>query len=183
DEGGGIFLVEGDTLNAVASTISNNHTPLEGGGIFAEDFVFVNLTNSSVTGNTADFFGGGIFGAGEAFVTMTGTTVSRNTAGFEGGGIFRVEGSTLNATASTIASNVVGSVEEAGDGGGIFADFSPVTLTSSRVSWNTAVGYGGGIAFEDGDINFNTAPPTGGAPTVHAGRFKQHALRLPSVPQ
>ena len=183
-EGGGIFIFDG-TMNAVASTISNNSGEVGGGGIFGFEFVFINLTNSSVTGNTApDGSGGGIFGLIEVFVTMTGTTVSRNSALFSGGGIFLVEFSSLNATASTIASNVTGTVEDPfeSNGGGIWADFSPVTLTSTRVSWNTAVGYGGGIWFGDGDINFDTAPPTGGAPiTAHAGHFKLPPL--PALPK
>jgi len=172
------------TLNVTASTISNNTAGVNGGGIYVDGCgATVNITNSTVSNNTAMFNGGGI----EVFcstVNLTGATFSHNTATEDnGGGLDILDVSTLIATASSIISNASGSD---GDGGGINAVESFVTLTSTSVNWNTAAFYGGGIEFGDpfccAVVN-GASPAAAHGPRPSTARPLHHAAVVrPQVP-
>jgi hypothetical protein len=162
-DGGGVE-VDCGTLNATASTISNN-TADHGGGIYVDGCgATINVTNSTVANNTAVFNGGGI----DVFcstVNLTGATFSHNTVtDGSGGGLDVLDGSTLIATASSIISNTA-----SGDGGGINANDSFVTLTSTSLNWNTAAFYGGGIEFGDPFGCTICAPTNAAAPAAAHG--------------
>jgi hypothetical protein len=143
----------------------------------------LSLQDVTVTGGSADI-GGGIENAGGT-VTLNHTQVTGNTAALAGGGIASatfdpssVANLTLNKSEVTDNSQSAGPQDNGLGGGGIVNVLGTVTLNSSQVSGNTAMGLvGGGIA--NGDyINFsgttsfltlnksqvdgNTAPNAGG---------------------
>ena len=161
---GPVLVIEAPLVTINTLTIENGNSD-EGGGILTADST-VNVNNSTITNNVAEV-GGGIF-VEFGFVNLTGTTVSHNTA-FEGGGILAVEDGELSATNSSIVNNTA---TEEGEGGGIFAEFSDVALTGTRVLSNSA-GLGGGILDVGAGVE-DTVVPAG---TTVAG------VTVPAIPK
>ena len=143
----------------------------------------LSLQNLTVTGGSADI-GGGIENVGGT-VTLNRSQVSRNTASQAGGGIASgtfdpssVARLTLNSSQVTGNSQTVGPQDNGLGGGGIVNLLGTLTLNSSAVNSNSAMGFvGGGIAngdymnFSSGSsfltlnnsqVNGNTAPNAGG---------------------
>jgi hypothetical protein len=138
--GGGIYSDGGGTLTVTNSTIISNVSGV-GGGI-AADSVTVTVSNSTIEGNTGE--SGGIW-AKMTQLTVTNSTISGNSNGNGnigwGGGIYSQSApGTLTVTNSVISGNwVVG-----GDGGGIAADSTTVTVSNSTIDGNMGQN-GGGI--------------------------------------
>jgi len=146
DEGGGIDAIA-SLVNVIASRITANHADDAGGGVFALVSILT-LTNSSVRDNNSSNVGGGIAVVVETILNMTGTTVERNVAESEdgaGGGLFVDDASIAAIDSSTFSTNQATN----GGGGGIESFFSNVQLTNSRLLFNKAFLYGGGIEFGD----------------------------------
>ncbi|GIM09826.1 hypothetical protein Vretimale_13636 [Volvox reticuliferus] len=154
--------------------------------------VHVSLSNSTITSNTVAMDGGGIHYSeftpfsGVVYMAMSdGSILSSNTAQGQGGGAalnsFKI--GYMNVSGSEISYNAaIGSFQSnSGDGGGLymssFFDISSVIISNSRLSHNTAAGFGGAIYAEglaendisilrvtDGSTLFNnTAGKDGGA--------------------
>ncbi len=98
--GGGIFNLQGRTVNITNSVIHGNVSAGYGGGI--ENAGILALTNSTVSSNSA-VFGGGIDNF-RGTVDCTNSTVSKNSANQQGGGIYNELG-TINARNAIIAGN------------------------------------------------------------------------------
>ena len=127
--GGGIS--NGDTLNIVNSTISNNQAQT-GGGIVS--FGTLNVTNSTISGNHSvnGGEGGGIYSIGTA--NIINSTLNANTTNTHGAAIVNAVG-TLNVSNSTITGNTA----NAEVGGGIFnVDGAIANIKSSIIASNAA---------------------------------------------
>ncbi|HEV2385930.1 MAG TPA: choice-of-anchor Q domain-containing protein [Candidatus Acidoferrales bacterium] len=142
--GGGIYNTGLLTLSN--TTVNNNSAGLGGGGIKnGSPGLPTSLTiiNSTISSNTTPKYGGGIHTDGE--LDLKASTISNNSAGLSGGGIYQL--SRVNASKSTISGNVANNNNHdlQGGGGGIFNSNAVLTLDTSTISENVAVGLGGGI--------------------------------------
>jgi hypothetical protein len=142
--------------------VNGNRATIDGTGavrVFEVDGPGGNLwlNNVRITGGSADN-GGGIANLG-GMVTLNFSTVTRNTAADAGGGIAIATGLgppgvaklTLNFSRVTDNSQTAGPASQNSlGGGGIASVLGKVTLNSSQVSGNSAMGFvGGGIASGD----------------------------------
>ncbi|OWK43180.1 beta strand repeat-containing protein [Fimbriiglobus ruber] len=130
--GGGILNDEGCSLSVINSTISGNTANFDGAGI--ENDGTLQVTGSTISGNAClsgqgESFGGGI--DNNVTATVTDSTLTGNTASF-GAGIDNT-GIQLSVTYCTITGNTADTA-----GGGIETSNSPLTLSASIVSVNTA---------------------------------------------
>ena len=178
--GGGIY--NGGTLNLTDSTVSDNMSATgcgsnsgfgSGGGVYNAGTMTV--TGSTISGNdaypAASGAGGGIFNGG--ILTVTNSTISGNTAdgggpdddGGQGGGIYsdnldddsklKIVNSTISGNSATAAApDDSGDAGSGGEGGGIYNDGPPLTVTNSTISGNTAEGEGSAGAGGGGIFNF-----------------------------
>jgi len=129
DGGGGLKLLDGNTLSISDSQISNNTTAGLGGGLYNISST-LNLTNVTVSENSADE-GAGILVSNSAGGTLINTTISGNTSANNGGGIHTA--SDLTIINSTIAYN-----SSTTGTGGIFAQGSgDADLLNTILSNNT----------------------------------------------
>jgi predicted outer membrane repeat protein len=153
--GGGVVVDEGSILKMTGCTITNCFAPMIestgkgglGGGI--ADYGTLTMTNCSVIDNSALYtFGGGIAvfsGAPfsdllSASLAISNSTVSGNTANANGGGICGVA-STISIDNCDVTDNRAVFY----DGGGLYNHGGTMTITSSRVTGNSAFESGGGI--------------------------------------
>jgi hypothetical protein len=119
NNGGGIFVLGGN-ITLIGTTLSNNSAALNGGGLF-----------NNGTGNLGDVRGGGT-------VQVTNSIVTSNFAGNEGGGLFDLGADPLSLTNSTLSGN-----QATGAGGGAYLEAQAVTLTGANISGNSAYQGGG----------------------------------------
>ena len=128
--GGGIYLVGGTTFN------TNNVFKMYGGAI---------------KNNVAGGDGGGLYLESCDFL-MEGGKITENVSGGKGGGAFFVEasaytpqyGSCIVSSSAIISGNTAGT-----DGGGVYIDLTPFSMTGGSITDNTAGNKGGGIFTED----------------------------------
>ena len=169
-QGGGIIdFSENMTLDNVV--VTGNEAAIRGGGIFVTnlegDPMSVNITQSSITNNQVTGFG---FGGGIAFylandIAIDNTTISNNTA-YSVGGLFAgyVTGTFTLDTVVISDNDATG-----GEGGGasFFAIDSGLTIQSSTISGNDAVGNGGGFSFRfsSGDLTVTDSTISGNSVT------------------
>lgn len=174
DDGGGITVGLGTTLDLEDSTVSDNTVFFRGGGI--KNFGTLTLTNSDVKDNTAtNGSGGGIENV--ATVTMTNSTVSDNTApNFgAGGGISNTNGltgitATVTMTDSTVSGNsALNTTGGAGRAGGISNNDGILTITGSTVSNNTATNIAGGIYNFGGNLTMTGSTVSGNSAANFGG--------------
>ncbi|RKN50612.1 right-handed parallel beta-helix repeat-containing protein [Micromonospora endolithica] len=149
NDGAGILVQPGGTAEIEKSHILGNQSGGSGGGI--ANFGKTSLHHTTVAENTAFFFGGGILNAGVLKVSES--TIKDNDAIIGGGGIangapgiFRddVEGGTAWIEKTEITSN-----ETLGFGGGLLDIEGDTTVKYSKITDNTAVIAGGGLAAAD----------------------------------
>lgn len=165
--GGGVQVLSMGMLTTSKVTISHN-TANVGGGL--DTAGTVDLKTSTVTGNSAQT-GGGIHNSGNLKVELN-STISANvakstdySAAAMGGGIMNDAGGTTTVSASKITGNIAqgaavpkmpvsmyagdggtgGSTGGVAKGGGIFnADMGTVSVVSSKITGNKAIGGKGG---------------------------------------
>ena len=132
------------TFNVLKSTIAGNRAITDGGGISANNGGTLNLTGDTLFANEAAHFGGGVFSGSAAstvILKVTASTFTENTAG-GGGGIFAGgEGAVTIAKSKLIANHATNNVA----GGAYLRSKSPITITSTLFSKNSAAGAGGGL--------------------------------------
>ncbi len=134
DEGGGIGLSSASpTLRDLV--ITGNYDQYFGGGLLASDSTPW-LFDVTVSNNTADWFGGGLHLTDSAAM-LSNVTVTGNTA-IDGAGL-SVWTSDLTVSDSAISGNISSST-----GGGIYADYSPISINNTILDTNQA-GNGGAI--------------------------------------
>jgi CSLREA domain-containing protein len=140
--GGGLFNVASATLTNCK--VSGNNSP-NGGGIFNGGTLI--LTNTTVSGNAApNGAGGGIVNSGGT-VNVNNSTISGNTSDAQGAGIVNKNLSStpgvLTITNSTLSGNNATGILASGEGAiSNFSGGNTLTLNSSTVTANTAVGSG-----------------------------------------
>lgn len=138
-QGGGIFSQNGTLTiergKSAPSTIKSNQALGAGGGATG-----TGTADTTAVGNGGDAQGGGLFASGGT-VNLTGVLITGNTARAGGGGNAPNAKPTPSGL-STIAGD--GGSGGNGQGGGLFADGSTVTIIASTVSSNTAQGGAGG---------------------------------------
>jgi hypothetical protein len=153
-------ITSGVAATLQALTIRHGRTTGDGGGIWNSGTL--TLTNMTIRGNRA-YSGGGIANQNRQYtsiLTMINTTLSGNTAELDGGGLYSL--GVLIVMNATINGNTAGNC-----GGGLSG--WALTLTNVTLSGNRAAGYcGGGIdpwspmALTHTTISGNSAPFGGG---------------------
>ena len=159
-DGGGTYAIQGVNFITIEnSSISHNSAGNQGGGIYhyassgSLSTIEVSLDHATISHNTATAGGGGIYStsffSAFTFFNITNSTLNHNQANFNGGtgsggAIFSrgsVTPSLLNISNSTLSANAAFS------GGAIlaFGIGSTINLQTSTLSFNQAVGDGGGI--------------------------------------
>lgn len=141
NDGGGIAVGSGTTLNVTKCVIRDNSASIRGGGIYNSGGT-VNITDSTISGGFA-VTGGGIYIA-SGTVNVTNSTLSDNRAGSSGGAIYNF--GTLNVTNTTINGNTL--TFTSGIGGGI-GNEGTLNVTNSTISSNGG-GNGGGVFTQTG---------------------------------
>jgi hypothetical protein len=157
--GGGIYTFDTDvTLDNVE--VSNNYA-LVGGGIYVDPNSVVSLVNGSDIRNNAVAGGGGGVGVDGQF-TGTGSNIVHNCAP-DGGGIYTLGANVLLNEVGLVLNQAA---DEAGKGGGIWANGDATVQTSNTtlIGANTAVN-GGGIYLE-GNSTFNATDTLIGFPLL-----------------
>lgn len=126
---GGAMRVHHGSLEVTRSTFKHNATLGEGskGGAIHASSLPVTLTESTIESNSTEQSPGGGLYVSHDEITLTNSTVSGNTAGGNG---------------ST--------------GGGIHSHRSDLVLEQSTISGNSATSDGGGIYFNEGDVEDHT---------------------------
>jgi fibronectin-binding autotransporter adhesin len=141
-DGGGIFNDVDGTATVDGSTVSANEADYTGGGITNNGTL--NVQNGSLIGeaglpNAAEK-GGGIFNL--RTTTVDGSTIGVNSA-TNGGGVYN------HATLVVRNGSTIGGFEGGNEameyGGGIFNYSGSMTVTGSRILYNTATTDGGGV--------------------------------------
>lgn len=146
NNGGGINIHEGSTLNFEGGNITGNRAKESGGGIMARGTL--NMTGGTVAGNEAET-GGGIYCTDKVSnVSLRNVTISGNKTESNGGGI--------DTHGAMYIENCVitGNECDVDSGGGIYADVKgkSVTVKDTKIE-NNAVGHdGGGIRVERGTV-------------------------------
>lgn len=146
--GGGLAIYGSNcSLTLTDCTFSNCRSSGNGGGVLVQG----NTSKNVLTMNDVHFkncfagSGGGIFGSG-CNIEMNGGEITRCNAASSGGGITTTAGAAMLGSTLTINSgNIIGNICSAGDGGGINAFDTIVTIMDTEISGNTADINGGGI--------------------------------------
>jgi fibronectin-binding autotransporter adhesin len=175
--GAGITVAIGAHLELSGTTIRNNTAPY-GAGLIVFDTSTATVTGSTLSGNTSttgDFFGGGGAIYNEGSLSIHDTAIIGNSAVSRGGGIFNVTIAgrigNLTITSTVVDDNTArfgggihndatltftdGSLSgnSAATGGGLFnTERGTLTLSSSVVSNNAAIGSWGGGVFNAGGV-------------------------------
>ena len=122
-DGGGIFLDDGATLDALNVEIRDNVADnKQGGGLYIKNGAVATLKNTTIAGNMAKD-GGGIYNDSNA-TSLFNVTLSGNSASSKGGGLHSDGTAALDHV--TVASN------SASSGGGIFAENSSTSITTKN---------------------------------------------------
>ncbi len=154
NNGGGIYIHEGSTVNLLGGAVMNNRATEDGGGIYVVGTL--NACGGVVARNMAGDNGGGIYVDDDGNLSMQKTVVSNNTSHNEGGGLdIRAERDGITLTQCQIRDNKA----EDDHGGGIFLSESSLLLTLQDcvVDNNLSDGSheGGGIYVDDGRLVVN----------------------------
>lgn len=144
--GGGAFLINDTSATAGSATnllIENNTAGGNtGGGVLQRSTGTVDWTNLTFDGNSAPQggagYGGALYITNGATAHLTNVTATANRAGTWGGAFgLGFPAATMTIRAGTINGN---STAAAGEGGGLFTDSGPITLTQTIVHGNLANG-------------------------------------------
>ena len=139
--GGGLYA-DSSTVNISGGTISECTARNNGGGLYATNSSIVNISGGMISGCTADK-GGGLY-ADNSTVTISGGTISE-CEGRWGGGLYAKNSLTITISGGTIS----GCTAVLGNGGGLYADHSTITISDGTISGSTISGCtasaGGGL--------------------------------------
>ena len=163
NNGGGIYVINGNNIVISANIVSNTATN-NGGGIYIESGNKVEINASKIgyketsatqtvsKGNEA-INGGGIY-VNKAKVNITSSSeIAYNSATNDGGGLF-VAGGTIKVNEVSISNNS----STNGNGGGIYVSGGTINITNeSSISNNNSSTDGGGIYVSGGELNLDKA--------------------------
>jgi hypothetical protein len=128
------------------SLIAANTASRGGGGISTKGLLTIEA--SVVDRNEAGFSGGGVFvgSATGQTVDIADSAFRNNVAGSDGGGLYYTQNPSSSATNTLSVDSTTFDGNEGDNGGGLFVDFTDVTVTGSTFSNNRAtnIGSGGG---------------------------------------
>lgn len=164
--GGAIYQAAG-TMNISISTFEDNMAT-DGGAIYKSDGAYIGINNSLFVNNSAKSNGGAIYDNGRMNIT---NSYFKNNTAINGGAIYFNYGN-MNISNSNFTNN-----SASNHGGAIYekASYSESGILTNLLSigniysYNTAVGSGGGIYFDNGNITVdndtfaNNTANTGGA--------------------
>lgn len=142
NEGGGMSNIDSNPVLFDVAFIENT---LAGGMINQRSSP--TLTNVLFFGNSSENVGGGVTNQGGSPI-LTNVSFIGNTSGLKGGGMYNTGNNTHpTLTNVTFSGNIAGSAETAGDGGGIYNDYSGSTLINVTFFNNTAFNGNGGALY------------------------------------
>lgn len=174
--GGGVYMANGSSLTMNSGSISGNAAATaNGGGVFMTGTGGTSLiiNGGSIDNNTA-VRGGGVY-VNQGHITMTGGAIENNRAtGGNGGGVCL-----MSVSASfTIHDAAITGNTASNNGGGIYSEYTNISITRSAVSGNqsgaaVALTGGGGIyatlcnvEITESEFSANTASRYGGGINV-----------------
>jgi CSLREA domain-containing protein len=192
--GGGVYIEDTNTTNTgftlnSGRIINNDAASGDGGGIHVQTG-WAQINGGEILSNVAAYGGGILAFNPTAVVTQSGvSTIAYNSASINGGGLYSKHGKVIIQSGRVYSNSAVqgggfyvsdadaslelqgGSTERnyASEGGGIFANASPVNISGGEVANNIAVSSGGGIysslapvTLSGGDVQTNSALLGGG---------------------
>jgi uncharacterized repeat protein (TIGR01451 family) len=139
--GGGIYVDSGTATFDEVLVELNEALSGHGGGIYSSSGTTVTVLSGAIAGNIAQVNGGGMYNASGSHVEVDGGhPIELNQAGASGGGVY-------NNSATFELSNKRLTYNQAlsGNGGGIYAANSQMSLVNLGLYANTASGSGGGM--------------------------------------
>ena len=174
--GGGIYNLNGGTLNIQNAMITNNMatgTAGSGGGILNDVGSQLSVSNSTISGNTAKRAGGGIEdNSGTSTLTLTNVNLNNNSVfGPPGnGGGFHITG----AGNATIIGGTVNGNSASLEGGGLWNGTGTMTINGTTINGNISTGNaaddgGAGIFNNGGTLNITNAMVTNNLSTGTSG--------------
>ena len=137
---GGVFYLNGASIDINGASIADNATTGNGGVIAALAASTVLINNAEITGNSGNL--GGVAHLTESTFTLYNSTASKNTAAKHGGVIYAVDGASFNAYSTLFREN------EAAENGGAIQFYTGGTssvLHSCTFDGNVGGTLGGGI--------------------------------------
>lgn len=176
DDGGAIFVADGQAVTLDTLTITNSGAAGNGGAIYAGNGT-LDIRNSQIgTGTGGNHAGGvvgvngggGIFNAG-GMLTVANSTIASNTVhGIigSGGGIFNAAGGSVNISRITIIGNFAHGTHPA-DGGGLF-NSGTASISDSTLSGNSSDGQGGGL-WNNGTLQLSQVTVSGNTSITGGG--------------
>ncbi len=159
DNGGAIYS-SGGTLNLTSSSISDFATTANGGAIYNNTGNTTTITDSTLQSNIAGGSGGAVYSKSQLNILKSYIGENQST---DGGGVY-INSSNFSLRNSTIDSNDA----TGGDGGGIYfaAGAIAVSIISSTIAYNHALGWGGGFYKAFADMNMNNTILEGNTSTT-----------------
>jgi hypothetical protein len=206
DGGGGLYVSGNAVVTLNGGQIIDNTANNNGGGVYLYEGDLT-LNGAHILSNTAERYGGGVYmtGMGPSFFTQTGTSVIAYNSADVGGGIHEDGGYNVALLGGQILSNTAqvaggmqleqsnallsnmeirGNTATDGDGGGVYITWGSPTISNCQIISNTAYDNGGGVylrfgsvMLEEGQILNNTAV-SGGGVFVYAGTATLNGTEL-----
>lgn len=180
--GGAIFMAKDVPWLVMTNVSIDSFYANQGGGIFLDEGDTIIMRGCSVSQCTSSSDGGGIHMAASTWLFLLDTTIANNTAGNGGGGGVSIQQWSTAVAMSTsaggpaacaIAGNNAGAT---GQGGGVYVSVGAAFLASGAcsVSGNTAQS-GGGVFIAGGNAADNLAYAAGGLDLLPTSLFTDAA--------
>lgn len=184
DQGGGISVRQSGNVTITGSTFESNVASTAGAVAVTGSVNQVEIDDSAFRNNASQGGSTAILFKNNGSAILRDSVVSGNTG--VGAAVYGDLADSLEIIDSTISNNT------GGQGGGVFARFSPLTITGSTISGNSATAYGAGVTakassrqspygvvIENTTISGNfTTEPTGDFPSaLYLGRLESGLLR------
>lgn len=138
-QGGGLSIEERCNVTVTRCTVQGNQAP-SGGGVFVRAQSITRFDDCTVQGNFINTLSGS--GGGMMFVsstpTVTNCRILNNISDGSGGGVAVFDGSVVSITKSTIQGNRTDG--DYGPGGGVYCDFSTLTMDDCLIARNVVEG-------------------------------------------
>ncbi len=150
--GGGIHVRSGSTLDIDNNSTLTGNFATNGGAIHAE--TAITLDDTTISNNLAADNGGGIhcFSCDDLDISLS--QITNNTAD-SGGGLYVTDSDTVVDIISTSfdLNNATSTLEDQGEGGGVYMAGGLLTVTNSVIDQNSSSLFGGGLYLEGTPTN------------------------------